>query len=110
MIINEDLKNKDISQIKPKSILMYKFETIGQMKDKIIKLLKYSLSRNNIDDQNALNIPEIINIKLYRALEYKSKLKRSLIKLIYSFKLNSKKFRIPGFLIDEDDKKIGVSS
>lgn len=88
---------------------MYKYETIAQLKAKIIRLLRSSLSANNARNENSLNNVEINSIKLFRAFEFKSKLKRSLIKLICSYKVNSKKYRIPGYLISEYDKKIEVS-
>ncbi len=110
MIINEVLKNKDISQIRPKSILIYKYETISELKAKILRILRYSLSINTTNEENFSNNSEIKSIKLFRAFEYQNKLKRSLIKLIYSYIISSKKYRIPGYIISEEKEKIEVNN
>jgi hypothetical protein len=90
--------------------LIYKYETISELKAKILRILRYSLSINTTNEENFSNNSEIKSIKLFRAFEYQNKLKRSLIKLIYSYIISSKKYRIPGYIISEEKEKIEVNN
>lgn len=83
---------------------------MAELKAKILKFFLYSLTRNSTNDDNLLPIAKNKSIKLFRAIDYKNKMKRSSIKLIYLYILNNKKFRIPGYLISEENLKIEVSS
>lgn len=89
--------------------MIYKYETIAHIKEKIKEFLNYILFENKTNEEISKHISEIKNIKLFVALEYKRKLKRSLINLIYNFKLTKQKYRIFGYLIEDDNKKFGVS-
>jgi len=89
--------------------LIYKYQTIAHIREKIKEFLNYILFENKTDEENSRHVYEIKDIKLFVALEYKRKLKRSLINLIYNFKLAQKKYRIFGYLIEDDNKNFGVS-
>jgi len=116
LILDEKIKMNNIELIKPRTILISKFETVAGLKNKIIdayKNLLFNKIKNNvnqIEKQGSFKEEnfDIGKIKLFQAYNYNYKLKRSLIKLIFMFKLNGKRFRIPGKLIEEDGINIQV--
>lgn len=101
------MKKNDVSQIKINRVLLCKFDTISQIKEKIKENLERLLKKKNYNEEERICVFK--KVKLFRAIEYKRKLKRSLINLIYNYKLNYQKYRIFGYVIENDNKKFDVN-
>jgi len=103
------LKKKHVNLLKIRKILISKFECIGDLKNKILEGLQFSITDKASNNEKSQKISvDISKFKLFQAY-YNPDLKRSLIRLIYCFYKNGKKFRIPGKLLENNGLKIQVT-
>ena len=109
IILSSELRKNFIGEIKLKTLYASKYDNLNLLKKKIIRCHDF-ISKKNMqmqNDDNNNNNSNISNFKDFNLLhmyDVKGNGKRFLINLIYHYKINAKKFRVPGrFLIENED-------
>lgn len=118
LILNEDLKKKSIDYIRPRYIQMSKNDTVGNLKEKIKRCLK-ELFENKLTNKkqgaNNTNVNKeketftFKNVNLYSIIYGMKKKKREILKLIYSYSENTKRYNISGDALTDDNITLDVN-
>lgn len=101
MILNPLLKKNAIDYVRPRYIQLSKTDTIKGLKEKIRRCIK-GLFEKKIEIKNFEEI-ELNQIKLYKIIYGIKKRRREILKLLYAYHENSKRFNISGEMIKDED-------
>ena len=107
IVLNKHLKNNAIDFIRPRYIQISKYETVRDLKEKIKRCVKELLVNNLkcLDEDNV----KLNDVKIFNIIYGMKKLKRKILKLLYSYNENMKKFNVSGSMISDDNQIIDVN-
>jgi hypothetical protein len=104
IILSSELKKNYIGEIKLKTLYASKYDNLKEIKKKIKRCYKFITEKNMQNNKDYNNNNKDFNLFHMFNVKEKEKGKRFLINLIYHYKINAKKFRIPGkFLMENED-------
>jgi len=101
IILSSELKKGFLEEVKLKALYASKNDTLKELKEKILRCYGHILEKNAEIISNSNNFKDFKDFNLLQMYNGKGNGKRLLVNLIYHFKINAKKFRVPGrFLIE----------
>ena len=102
------LKEYSIDYIRPRYVQISKYETVKDLKVKIIRCIKEHFSIKLKDEDNNYNFT-FNKVKLFNVLFGIKKRKREILKLMYSYNTKNSNFIISANQIENDDLLIDVN-
>ena len=105
-MLSDELKKNSLDYIRPRYIQVSKSDTVKDLKEKIKRVVRDHLEKH-LELDNTENI-KLEKIKLYSIIYGIKKRKREILKLLYSYYQNEKRYNISGDLIEGDDTTIDV--